>query len=478
MAAQKLTAPKGTPAIPPRLLMKLVLMLNIPAPPREPYFVKPDNWDSLTPKERRRLRLESWANGKTVKFADAQKEKEYKERAQLLLDVLDMDKKPERVPVFPLAGVYPQRRVGLTPKALFYDQHKEAALAHIKFCTDFHPDFSIFALLFSGPALDVLGYKVMDWPGQNLPAERSYQFNEVEFLKADEYKDFLMDPSDTMLRKVFPRMFENTAGLSKLPRFSSGHMGTSGMYAPFAFPDVQEALGVLKKAGELTIEILPAMLAAVGGGPIQGYPAFYSGFAVAPFDCLGDVLRSTRGVMMDMYRQPDDVVAACERFADITTSTPMLELGASPLVFIPLHKGSDRFMSQEQFEKFYWPTLKQVMLSLIEDGYIPAPFCEGSYNNRLEYLAEMPEGTCLFHFDQTDMKRASEVLTGKATIMGNVPASLTTTGTPEDMTAYCKDLIETCGPSGNFILTNGCQIDEGKDENIRAMIESVKKFVV
>jgi hypothetical protein len=368
--------------------------------------------------------------------------------------------------------------VGLTPKSLFYDQHKEAALAHIKFHTDMKPDFSMSALMFSGPALDVLGYKVMDWPGQNLPAERSYQFNEMDFLKADEYKDFLLDPSDTILRKVFPRMFENLKGLNQLPKFSLGYMGFSDMYLPFAFSEVQEALGILKKAGELTIEIMPAMRAAGNGGAIQGFPRFYGSVSVAPFDCMGDVLRGTRGIMMDMYRRPDDLVAACDKYADILLSGPLMSMSSSPVVFIPLHKGSDCFMSQEQFEKFYWPSLKRLMMELIKDGFIPAPFCEGSYNNRLEYLAEMPESSCIFHFDQTDMKRASEVLKGKAAIMGNVPASLTATGTPEEMTAYCKDVIETCGPAGNFILSNGCQVDEAKDENLMAMIEATKKFVV
>ena len=36
----------------------------------------------------------------------------------------------------------------------------------------------------------------------------------------------------------------------------------------------------------------------------------------------------------------------------------------NPLVFIPLHKGADGFMSNEQFEKFYWPSLKKVMIGL------------------------------------------------------------------------------------------------------------------
>jgi len=53
----------------------------------------------------------------------------------------------------------------------------------------------------------------------------------------------------------------------------------------------------------------------------------------------------------------------------------MIRLGVSnsratgnPLIFIPLHKGADGFLSDQQFQKFYWPTLKQVMLGLIDEG--------------------------------------------------------------------------------------------------------------
>jgi len=478
MAAQKLTAPKGTPAIPPGFLVKLMLMLGVSAPPPEPVFVKPDNWDELTPTERRNLRLESWAQGNGVKFASLEAEKRYKESVQLMLDVLAPDKKPSRVPVWTMTGVYAQRRVGLTPKSIFYDQHKEAALAHIKYHMDLQPDLSIFANMFPGKALDMLDYQVLEWPGGSLPAERSYQYNEVEFLKGDEYDQLLADPSDFMLRTVFPRMYKSLEGLKDFPRFSSGHYGFANIFLPFALPEVKKTIKLLQKAAEEVIAIMPALMAMMNGSDIQGYPGIYGTAAIAPFDDLSDVLRSTRGVMMDMYRQPENVVAACEMFKNFALANPAPPWGPSPLVFMPLHKGADRFMSKEQFETFYWPSFKALMLGLIEDGYIPAPFCEGGYNNRLEYLAEMPEGSCLWHFDQTDMKRASKVLEGKAAIMGNVPASLLNTGTPEEMTAYCKDLIETCGPKGNFILGSGCQIDEAKEENLVAMIDSVKKFVV
>jgi uroporphyrinogen-III decarboxylase len=135
-------------------------------------------------------------------------------------------------------------------------------------------------------------------------------------------------------------------------------------------------------------------------------------------------------------------------------------------------------MSVEQFETFYWPSLKRVMLGLVEDGYIPAPFAEGSYNHRLMTIADFSRGGCLWHFDQTDMQRAVEVLGDVCATMGNVPASLTTTGTPEQMTAYCKDLISTCGPTGNFVLTNGCQVDKAREENLKAMLASVREYSV
>ena len=33
-----------------------------------------------------------------------------------------------------------------------------------------------------------------------------------------------------------------------------------------------------------------------------------------------------------------------------------------------MHRGADGFMSDEQLERFYWPTLKAVLLGLIEAG--------------------------------------------------------------------------------------------------------------
>ena len=474
----RMKAPKGLPATPPRFLLKMILAMNAPLPEPPVRFEKPDNWDSISMEERRKLRIEHWKSGSGVEFVNAAAKERYQDRVNLLADAIDINKKPARVPVATFPGVYPLRRVGMTPKDLFYDRFEDSALAHIQYHLDMDTDFNHSNTMFSGPALDTLGFKVFEWPGGSLPAERSYQFNEFEFMKAEEYDDFLNDPSDAMLRKFMPRMFSNLEGLREFPQFSSGYLGFPNLYQPFGTPAVKKALRLLVKAGEQFIQTLPANQRMIDGPTVLGFPSFYGIVSLAPFDALSDVLRSTRGIMKDMYRHPDKVIAACDKFVKIIVQNQLLTFGSSPLAFIPLHKGADRFMSEEQFETFYWPSLKKVMLALAEDGYIPMPFAEGSYNKRLKYIADFPANACVWHFDQTDMVKASKALENTCAITGNVPASITTTGTPETMTAYCKDLIESVGPTGNFILNNGCQIDEGKDENIKAMIESVKKFVV
>jgi hypothetical protein len=52
-------------------------------------------------------------------------------------------------------------------------------------------------------------------------------------------------------------------------------------------------------------------------------------------------------------------------------------------------------MSLKQFETFYWPGLKAVILALVEKGMTPGIFLEGDYTARLEYLLELPRGKVL-----------------------------------------------------------------------------------
>jgi uroporphyrinogen-III decarboxylase len=209
-----------------------------------------------------------------------------------------------------------------------------------------------------------------------------------------------------------------------------------------------------------------------------GFPDRLTAGSKAPFDILGDTMRGTRGVIMDMYRYPDKVLAACERLVPVAIDWTLKRPGplGTPIVFMPLHKGADGFMSDEQFRTFYWPTLRAVILGLIEEGCIPFMFAEGGYNSRLEVIMDLPKGKTVWLFDQTDMARAKETIGQVACIQGNVPLSLMYAGTPEETAAYCRDLIDACGEGGGYILDVGAVADSGNPENLRAMISTAEEY--
>jgi uroporphyrinogen-III decarboxylase len=143
---------------------------------------------------------------------------------------------------------------------------------------------------------------------------------------------------------------------------------------------------------------------------------------------------------------------------------------------MPLHRGSDGFMSIKQFEKFYWPTLKKAILTNIDLGYIAAPFWEGIWDDRLEYLLELPKGKVIFHNEKTDLVKAKAILGNHMCIQGGVPPTILQAGSPQEVEEHCKKLIKTVGKNGGFILGPGSAIDYAKPANIKAMVDSAKKY--
>jgi uroporphyrinogen-III decarboxylase len=202
--------------------------------------------------------------------------------------------------------------------------------------------------------------------------------------------------------------------------------------------------------------------------------------AQAPFDHFADDLRGTRGVTIDMFRQPKKLHEAMERHLQLVIETTIKNypITDGPIGMIGLHKGDDTFMSDKQFAEFYWPYLRRLFLAMIDEGLVPMPFAEGRYTNRLKQIADTPPSGVVWWFDQTDMKEAKRILGGICCIAGNVPSSIVMTGTVKKVKEYCRKLIEDCAPGGGFILTGGAYVDKGRIENLKAMMEAAKEYGV
>jgi uroporphyrinogen-III decarboxylase len=133
-------------------------------------------------------------------------------------------------------------------------------------------------------------------------------------------------------------------------------------------------------------------------------------------------------------------------------------------------------MSMKQFQTFYWPTFKKLVMTLVDRGATPCIFFEGTFTSRLEYLLEFPKGKILARFDRTDMLKAKEIPKDPVCIEGNVPSSLLQIGSVQEVKDYCKNLIDAVGNGGGYILGPRSSNDEVKPENLKAMIEFTKEY--
>jgi uroporphyrinogen-III decarboxylase len=252
----------------------------------------------------------------------------------------------------------------------------------------------------------------------------------------------------------------------------------AGFLLPFGLPDVQAAYKTLFEAGAEVLKLMGVIGSFDREITMAGFPGFLGGLTKAPFDVIGDTLRGTKGIIMDMYQRPEKLLKAMEVLTPlmINMGVSMAKMHGNPLTLITLHKGADGFMSDKQFKTFYWPSLKNLILGLIDEGCVPLLFVEGSYNSRLEVIRDIPGGKTIWLFDLTDMEKAKKTMEGRACIGGNVPIALLTVGKPEEVKAYVKNLIDTVGKDGGYIMANGAVINEGKPENLKAMIDFTKEY--
>ena len=424
--------------------------------------------------------FDKWLSGENIPFTDGDAAAAYRERITLIKDAIQLKKTPARIPICPSAGFFPVQYAGVSMYDAMYD-YDILTRAWEKYCHDFTPDaYNAPTAIVPGKLLDILDFKLCKWPGHGVSKQQEYQYVEKEYMKAEEYQDLIDDPTGYFMSTYFPRIFGNLKPLEKMPLLPPINeipcIPPAAM--PFGTEEVQSTLKTLMEAGKETGRWITAVRRINRSAMGRGYPAFSGGFTKAPFDVIGDTLRGTLGVMLDIYRHPQELREACERLTPFMVKAGVAACKATGHImpFIPLHKGADGFMSDEQFRTFYWPTLRKLIIGLVDEGCVPQLFAEGAYNQRLETICDVPKGKTVWWFDLTDMDRAKKTVGQVACIAGNVPVSLLCTATTDDVIAYCKNLMDVAGRDGGFIFSTGAGMQGAKAENVKAMIDFAKQY--
>ena len=406
----------------------------------------------------------------------------YEARVKRVHDAISL-KRPDRVPILSAGCYFFYKYAGLTFGEAMYD-YKKSAGALIKAMKKFQWDMAPSVALPSGPLMELFGLTQFKWPGFDLPDESFFQFIEGEYMTGEEYGDLLADPEGFTIRKLMPRLSRLLEPFADLP---PAHWTSNGLAVMMTFgrlagdPTFAKILEALQKVGAEMNKYNECRAKYIEDMKDEGFPMVAAPHSNSPYDFITDFLRGMRGIMLDMYRHPDQLLEVIDLYTPMMIENALAAYKASgnPRVFMPLHRGAGGFMSNEQFAKFYWPSLKKIFLALIDAGLIPMPFFEGDYTPRLEFLAELPKGKVLGNFHVVDLKKFKEILGETMCFRGNVPPSLLIAGSPQEVKDYVKMLIDMFADNGGLIIDGGSGIPyESKQENVEAMTEAVFEYGV
>ena len=135
-------------------------------------------------------------------------------------------------------------------------------------------------------------------------------------------------------------------------------------------------------------------------------------------------------------------------------------------------------MNKKQFERFYWPHLKELLDAYAEKGMNIRIFTEGAILRFADYFKDYPKGVLTFHLEQDDPFEFRKALPNVC-IMGGMTTDLLSNGTPGECVSYAKRLCEELGKDGGFIFSENKMLsyrNDAKAENMLAVCRFVNDY--
>ena len=160
------------------------------------------------------VRFEVWQSGNGIPFVSSEAKAEYQTRVTLMKEAIQLTKSPARIPICPSAGFFPVQYAGISMYEAMYD-YEALTRAWEKYCKDLTPDaYNAPTTVVPARVLDILDFKLGQWPGHGVAEDSEYQYVEKEYMKANEYPDLIDDPTGFFHESIFSaylRRFKTTA---------------------------------------------------------------------------------------------------------------------------------------------------------------------------------------------------------------------------------------------------------------------------
>jgi uroporphyrinogen-III decarboxylase len=291
-------------------------------------------------------------------------------------------------------------------------------------------------------ALSVAWLSRVAVPGRDLPENSLWQVDEAEVMTVDDYDTIIDRGWLAFLVEYLPRIID--------PAEFEANATWMG----------DNLTGVVRRCQE------------------RGYVPVSGGGTTIPFECLCGG-RSMEEFFLDLHRIPDKVKAALDAM-----QPGLIEIGLDgarrsgvPAVWVGGWRAASSMLSPKMWNEFVFPYYLEMVTRLAENDVVSVLHFDHDWNRDLSRLRELPARRCILNLDGwTDIRRAKKILGDHMAIMGDVPAPLLSTGTPDQVYAYVRDLARDVGPTG-LILCPGCDAPiDARPENMQAFAAASLEF--
>lgn len=389
----------------------------------------------------------------------------YSERLKRYVTAM-RNEKPDRIPIRPFVAEFAAKYAGYTCQDVTCDYEK-AFLAARKCAADFDWDAVVGNMVYVWAGLtQAIGLKYYGIPGVEVPVDCGFQYREPSeeqaHMKPEDYDALIEDPTGYLFNVWLPRVSSDVRAMGEETSYRNNLSFLKGGMAMLTYFNAFGRQNALLASESGTVSAI-------------------SGILKAPFDILADKLRGYIGLSMDLFERREKILAACEALMPHLAHVALSGADAEKNVPITIwmHRGCVPFVSQEDFEGLYWPTLKPIIEEIWSEGHQVLFYAEGDWNAHLKSFAELEAGSIVYHVDKADIFEVHKAIGDKFCISGGIPNYLLGCGTTDEVRAYCKKVIDEVAGDGGYIMDASAIIqNDAQVENIAAMTDFTREYGV
>jgi len=337
----------------------------------------------------------------------------------------------DRPPVFYNCEVFTARYMGLKLGEMISDFERACLLIQAGMLLVGGGEIDASSAGMYPPSRETISY--MKLPGRDLGMDELWQIDERELMTVEDY-DTIIDKGYAVFRQEYTKRINNGAMAEKMQ-------------------EVAPVMGRLERN-----------LKDIG---IVNFTSVFADAFVETFCSM----RTMPGFFRDLHRIPDKVQAAMDVMIEEHLAELRRQIREQKPFSVFVGGSRSAFISNKLFERFDLPYRRRIVDTVIEEGSFVNFHLDADWGPKLHYFLDFPKGKCCLSLDgTTDIFQAKKVLDGHMALLGDVPSTLLSLGTPEEVYEYSSRLVREIGPGG-FILAAGCSAPpNAKPENIKAMI--------